>query len=298
MTFMWHRAPHKERWPRDPAAGPGYAQAMPSLLRHIQVCNNTTLPGGRLRLDLAEQAIGWVSPTLVDPVVALGVRRTAAGLTLDDPAALPALGRGLAERGLCKWRDEAFDVRDATGAVVAQIDRGALPLLGVRAEGVHLNGLVARPDGLHVWLGRRAADKLLDPGKLDHIVAGGIPAGLDPAQTLVKEAAEEAGLPGSLVASARYHGAIAYTMQRPEGLRRDLLHCYDLLIPEHVIPHPVDGEVAGFELWPIAAVLEAVRQTDDFKFNVNLVLIDLFLRQGLIPEPEASQLRAALAAGN
>ena len=295
---MWHSTPQKERWQRDPAAWPGYAQTMQSLLRHIQACNNTSLPGGRWRLDLAGQPVGWFRPALAQTLVALGARIGADGVTLDDPGALPGLGRGLAEQGLCKWRDEAFDVRDAAGAVLAQIDRGALPLLGLRAEGVHLNGLVARAGGLHVWLGRRAADKLLDPGKLDHIVAGGIPAGLGPAQTLAKEAAEEAGLPEDLVARAEYQGAIAYTMERPEGLRRDHLHCYDLLLPEDVVPQPVDGEVAGFELWPIAAVLDAVRRTDDFKFNVNLVLIDLFLRQGLVAEPEASALRTALAAGN
>ena len=29
-------------------------------------------------------------------------------------------------------------------------------------------------------------------------------------------------------------------------------------------------------------MLETVRETDEFKFNVNLVLIDLFLRRGLV----------------
>ena len=59
-------------------------------------------------------------------------------------------------------------------------------------------------------------------------------------------------------------------------------------------PQAADGEVEAFELWPIARVLETVRDTDDFKFNVNLVLIDLFIRLGLIAEPEASALRAKL----
>ena len=40
-----------------------------------------------------------------------------------------------------------------------------------------------------------------------------------------------------------------------------------------------------------------MRDTDDFKFNVNLVLIDLFLRQGLIGDPAAQVLRAALDDG-
>ena len=69
-------------------------------------------------------------------------------------------------------------------------------------------------------------------------------------------------------------------MERPEGLRRDRLHCYDLMLSDAFVPHPVDGEVTGFELWPIGRVMAAVRDTDDFKFNVNLVLIDLFQRLG------------------
>jgi hypothetical protein len=87
---------------------------------------------------------------------------------------------------------------------------------------------------------------------------------------------------------------LSYAMERPEGLRRDRLHCFDLMLPPDFTPHPVDGEVSGFELWPLPRVLEAVRDTDAFKFNVNLVLIDLFLRLGLIAD--GVTLRAALAA--
>jgi thiamine pyrophosphokinase len=139
-------------------------------------------------------------------------------------------------------------------------------------------------------------DKLLDPGKLDHIAAGGVPAGLSPYETLIKEAGEEAGIPPALAAQARPTATLAYRMRRPEGLRRDHLVCYDLDLPADFTPVATDGEVAGFELWPTARVMEAVRDTDDFKFNVNLALIDLFLRLGLIPGAEATMLRHALDA--
>ena len=66
------------------------------------------------------------------------------------------------------------------------------------------------------------------------------------------------------------------------------------MLPDDFRPHAADGEVESFALWPLPRVLETVRDTDDFKFNVNLVLIDLFLRRGLIGEPEATALRAAL----
>ncbi len=252
------------------------------LLRHIAACNNAVLPGDRLPFRLGGETVGWVKPAFAAGLAAFGARVTADAAGLDDPALLPDLARALAEAGAFRFRGEAFDVRaTAAGPVLAQIDRGALPAFGIGAVGVHLNGLVRRADGWHLWVARRAADKLLDPGKLDHLAAGGVPAGLTPSQTLVKEAEEEAGLSPELTAGAVYHGVIAYAMERPEGLRRDALHCYDLVLPDGFTPVPVDGEVAAFELWPIGRALETVRTTDDFKFNVNLVLIDLFRRLGL-----------------
>ena len=251
--------------------------------RHIAACNNAVLPGGRLRFHLAGHPVGWVKPADAAAAVEHGAEIGADGLVLDDAAALPGLARSMADAGLFVWREEAFDVRTEDGtAVLSQIDRGALPVFGIIAQGVHLNGLVQQPDGLHVWLARRSERRLLDPGQLDHLSAGGIPAGLDPLQTLIKEAYEEAGLPEALARSARSRGTITYVMDRPEGLRRDILHCYDLVLPRNFTPTPLDGEVAGFELWPVRRVIDAVRNTDAFKFNVNLVLIGLFERLGLV----------------
>ena len=256
---------------------PHYTGSMSGLFdgfaRHFATCNNAILPGSRLPFSVAGQEVGFVTPALAQWL----------GGTAVAAAELPALGWRMAEAGLCQWRAEAFDVRpQAAGPSLATIDRGALPLLGIEGVGVHLHGVVPRRDGLSLWVGRRAANKKLDPGKLDHIVAGGVAAGLSVAETLRKEAEEEAGLPASLVKGATYCGTIQYAMERPEGLRRDRLHCYDLHLPESFVPHPVDGEVASFELWPMAKVIQTVRDTDHFKFNVNLVLIDLFVRLGLV----------------
>jgi len=258
---------------------------MTPLQRHFAACNNASLPGGRLPFRIGTTQVGWVTPDFARALADFtGIRITATAATLAEAAAadLPAIACGLAARGLYRWRGEAFDVRPTPGGpVLSQIDRGALPSFGILAEGVHVNGLVHRPDGLYLWVAQRAANKTLDPGKLDHIVAGGIPAGLTPMQTLLKEAEEEANIPETLASQAQPTGTISYAMQRPEGLRRDTLHCYDLILPESFIPQPTDGEVDNFTLWPIAKALQAVRDTDNFKFNVNLVLIDLFRRLGV-----------------
>jgi 8-oxo-dGTP pyrophosphatase MutT (NUDIX family) len=268
-------------------------------LRHIRACQSAALPGERLAFHIGADPVGWVRPALAAALAGFPeIEATATRITLTVPAALQAIARALSARGFFRWRNEAFDVRAvADGPVLAVLDRGALPSFGVVSEGVHVNGLVRRADGLHVWIARRSRTKHLDPGKLDHVVAGGVPAGLSPAETLVKEAAEEAAVPAALAATARRVGTVRYAMERPEGLRRDRLHCYDLALPEVFTPRAADGEVESFELWPVGRAVEVVRETDDFKFNVNLVLIDLFLRERLIGGAAAGVLRTALEDG-
>jgi 8-oxo-dGTP pyrophosphatase MutT (NUDIX family) len=255
---------------------------MDTIYRHVAACNNAILPGGREVLLVAGQRVGWLAPALVEPVLALGGERVAGGIAVAG-ARLPCVARALAEAGQYRWRDEAFDVRAVPdGPVLSTLDRGALPSFGVQAVGVHLNALVRRPDGLWLWVARRAADKLLDPGKLDHLVAGGVPAGFSAAETLLKEAEEEAGVPATLLADANEVAVIDYAMVRDEGLRRDRLVCYDIELPSDFVPEARDGEVEGFELWPLPKVVARVRETEAFKFNVNLVLIDLFQRFGMV----------------
>ena len=207
---------------------------------------------------------------------------------------LPRLNELAASMGI-PTRAENFDVREtAEGPSLGVLDRGALPSFGVIGVGVHLNGLVRRADGVHLWVAKRAANKKLDPGKLDHLVAGGVPAGYTPFETLLKEAEEEAGLPEVLAARARQVAMFKYNMERPEGLRRDILYAYDLELPEDFTPQPMDGEVESFALWPLARVAETLSHTNEFKFNVALVLINLLLREGVYTNSTAARLRAAL----
>ena len=273
--------------------------------RHIDACNDLASPAGLIPFRIGADQVGWLGPELARALTffpreihfdangaALAGRLRGAGARTE---ALAGITRALAERGHFTLRDEAFDVRATPdGPVLATLDRGALPAFGIHAQGVHVNGRVMRPDGLHLWVGWRAADKAVAPGKLDNLVAGGIPAGLDAEATLVKEAAEEASLPPELALRARRVGRISYVMREETGMRRDVLHCFDLDLPADFQPKPHDGEVERFELWPVGRVFAAVRDTEDVKFNVNRVLIDLFLREGLI-DPDGAEGRALRA---
>jgi 8-oxo-dGTP pyrophosphatase MutT (NUDIX family) len=265
------------------------------LLAHIAACHSAVLPGARMPLHTGPHHFGYVTPAFAAQLAALNPAVTLHKTHVNiAPAAMPELNALALAAGI-RCRAENFDVRATLdGPVLAVLDRGALPSFGVIGVGVHLNGLVRRADGLHLWVAKRAADKKLDPGKLDHLVAGGVPAGLTPFETLLKESEEEAALPASIAATATPAGQFAYNMERDEGLRRDVVYAYDLELPESFIPAPADGEVESFALWPLARVLEVLSTTDDFKFNVNLVLIDLMIRTGLIQGDAATQLNAAL----
>jgi hypothetical protein len=71
------------------------------------------------------------------------------------------------------------------------------------------------------------------------------------------------------------------------GFRRDVLYCYDLELPEGFVPVNTDGEVSEFMLLPLDEVAAIVRDTDQFKLNCNLVIIDFLIRHGwLAPQSE------------
>lgn len=278
---------------------------MDDLFRHILRCNAAPDPAGMVPFRIGAARVGWLGADAARVLTFFPqhVHFDADGARLsarDREGALADLAAAMARAGIArKLRGELYDVREQPGGrVLARLDRGAVPAFGVRAEGVHLNGLVHRADGLHLWVATRARDKAVAPGQYDHIVAGGVPAGLTPEQTLLKEAEEEASIPAALAVRAVPVGRIAYAMAVEDGLRVDLLHCYDLALPEDFTPRPNDDEVEGFALWPIARVMESACRSDDWKFNVPLVLIDLFLRHGLVDRgsAEGRRLRAGLAA--
>lgn len=186
-----------------------------------------------------------------------------------------------------RWRDERYPVlRDWQETPLFALDRGAVPIFGVRSFGVHLNGYVEDAEGLKLWVGKRSPTKPTAPGKLDHLVAGGQPLGLTPWANLLKECHEEAGLTPEIASAARPAGLISYRCLFTDGQRDDVLFVYDLALPPDWRPDPQDDEVQEFYLWPVEQVIERLRTSEDFKFNVALVAIDFLIRRGLVGPEE------------
>jgi 8-oxo-dGTP pyrophosphatase MutT (NUDIX family) len=270
---------------------------------HIAFCNSWD-PANAVPLLAGGERVGWLrrdNAALLQPfsevfaVEADRVRVVAKGDAAAVSAAVDRVVDALTlTRDIPKWRNETFDVAPRWGMPpFFRVDRGAVPFFGTRAYGVHLNGWRRVGGAVQLWIGRRAPDKRVDPDKLDNLVAGGIGNGHGIAATLVKEAEEEAAIPPGLIAQARPAGAVSYRMQTELGIRDDVLFVYDLEVPAGFVPQNHDGEIVEFSLLPAAAVLDRIRRTGDFKFNVNLVILDFAVRYGLLSPDDPEYLDIA-----
>ena len=198
---------------------------------------------------------------------------------------------------LWSWVGELFPVKaSVTDPTRFVMERTLTAPLGCLTFGVHLNGYVRTKQGIELWVAKRAHNKPTFPGKLDNIVAGGQPAGLSLFENLMKECFEEAGISKTQAKESVATGTISYWHTDGRGLKRDLLYCYDLELPETFQPVAADGEVGEFMLWPIEKVAEVVRDTFEFKFNCNLVIIDFLIRHGVL-DPDTEPDYAAICLG-
>ncbi len=264
-----------------------------SYLRHCVACNDYD-PGEFVPFVLDGAVFGQVHraslkrlsdfPDLVSVTSGSVTLPASASDFWSRSAVLDRLADRLVAAGdIREKQNELYSVSASFNAApVCALDRKLVPLFGIKAYGVHLNGFVRTAAGIEVWIGKRARDKAVAPGKLDNLVAGGQPMGLSAIDNLVKECAEEADIPDALARSSVPVGAITYRMMMERGLRDDVLFVYDLALGEDFVPRNTDGEIESFERWPLARVAEQVRDTDDFKFNVALVIIDFLIRHGAI----------------
>lgn len=307
------------------APAPAAAAATPrtDLSGYLARCRECNTPGARdgllplLAAASSSSPLGFVQPVFAEQLLrfpAAFLRDDASGGLVLNPAleteaqrtaAVAAATSQLRDDGVITgWRGELLAVSPSFHSPPSfLLERAAAPLFGVKAYGVHVNVFTRDPATrrLRVWVATRAGGKASWPNMLDHAVAGGQPAGISPADNVVKEAGEEAGVPEDLARTAVPVGAVSYEVVTPDGrgLKRDVLFCYDLELPADFVPVPVDGEVEMFELWQSEALCDVVRDTKRVKPNCNLVMIDWMVRHGLVtPESRGYlELLAALRTG-
>ncbi len=215
--------------------------------------------------------------------------------------AMQQVAEGLQQTGVIKrLLSEQYDVMETFDTkALFTMDRAATTLFGIHKYGVHLNAYVIKDGHYYIWVATRARDKPTWPGKLDHLVAGGHGSGYRIEETLFKECEEEANIPQEIAQQAIPVSYVSYVMQQGEQLSRDGLFVYDLELPESFVPENTDGEVDEFNLVAIEEVLEIVSNSEQYKTNCNLVVIDFAVRHGFIKADEAcyTQIVSGLRCG-
>ena len=240
------------------------------------------------------EIVGYVKPTIAVELNnfrdtftvtknALGLNHNLQGVE-DRTYGVGEVLEALKQRGIVVgWRGEKYKVaRTYSAPTVFEIERAAVPLFGTIGCSVHMNGITWRNGELCMWVGRRSLSKPTGPGKLDQMVAGGQPTGISVKDNLIKECAEEANIPAKIAALSKPVGAITYCVEQAEGLRRDVLFIYDLVLPEDFEPENTDGEMEDFRLMTMDELSSCVQNTRDFKYNCAIVVIDFLIRHGQI----------------
>lgn len=209
-------------------------------------------------------------------------------LATDRVAAFGQLNAALREQGLIvAWRNETYPVPDpGTLEALATFERASSRFWGTLTFGAHATGYVADAAGRPraIWIAQRSFTKATDPGLYDNLIGGGVPHGQTPAETLVREGFEEAGLAPAQLAQARPGSVLRLARDIPEGFQHEWLYSYDVALPAGATPQNQDGEVAGFELMPLAdalALASGARMTVD----AALVTLDFAVRHHLLDDP-------------
>ena len=256
---------------------PALSPSQIALLRHtLQGARHRPPPDAR-RWCLGDLPLGWLAAghddalmhALEGTVLVGGQRNWQAThwQVAQRSQALQAAAQRLHAQGLIRgWRNELYSYWGDTGGQPHpglpehfRLERAAFRFFGLRSHAVHINGFT--PDG-RMWCGRRALSKATDPGRLDNLAAGGLPAGETVLDCALRELYEEAGLFESLARQVQPAGHITTARMEAEGWHEETLLVFNLLIPADVQPHNTDGEVSGFECLSLDEVMQRIAARD------------------------------------
>ncbi len=275
-----------------------------SYIQRINTCNNARLKE-YVPFIISGLQVGWLKPHFIEQLAEWSniFHHDEKSVQLNDnirgfnerSEIVDKLIHILVQKQIIKaYLNEPYPVTagDRSEAIMT-LDRSAVSYFGIRSFGQHLNGYVLKSNDIHLWIAHRAKDRYIAPGKLDNMVAGGLPWYTTLKENLIKECAEEAGMNKALVSETQATGTVSYIAESVNGIKPDTLYCYDIELPEDFVPVCTDGEVESFELIPVNEVMETVRNSEDFKPNCNLVIIDFLIRHGLLDPDQAGYAELA-----
>ena len=259
--------------------------------------------GSLVPLVVDAAAVGYATPSRAGHLATFagvfessgGALHFAPGLDTSErrTAALEPVLRALADQGhLTAWRNERYAVRAPHGGdILFDIERAAARYFGIATFAAHLNGVVRTRGEPRMWIARRSPHKAIDPGRLDNLVGGGVAAGETVEGTLVREAQEEAGIAAGMAARASRDRSLCIFREQPDGVQRETIHPFDLVVPADFTPRNGDGEIAEFRLLALDDVARCAAEregSDAMTADASLVVADWLMRHGFVPRDSAA----------
>jgi 8-oxo-dGTP pyrophosphatase MutT (NUDIX family) len=229
------------------------------------------------RIGSAEPELFARLPLALERGLVTPVHRDASGgwqLEGELTRSLHELALAMRDAGLAHvWRDEQLAVMDEGGVVLGTVERAIVRPLGIPTRAVHLLGYA--PDGRH-WIQQRSFAKANDPGLLDTLVGGMVPATDSTDEALARETWEEAGLELKQVQQLQHGGVI--TIRGPSnsgfgGYIAERIDWYRCVLPAGVVPANQDGEVQEFRLMPADEVVQRIG-ANEFTLEAALILAE------------------------
>lgn len=181
------------------------------------------------------------------------------------------------------WRDEKYSVQDLSGSPLFALERSAFRPLGFLSHAIHLNAWLEREGERYYWIGKRSSTKAVAPNKLDTTAGGGIAAGETAHTAMVRESFEEAGVPTHWTQALNENGQVFSLRPVHRGLHREILHLYDIRLPENFTPQNKDGEVAEFILMNDNQIAQAVINEQFMEDSALTLLINIQNRHKIPP---------------
>lgn len=183
-----------------------------------------------------------------------------------------------------RWCDELFPIYTSEGEHVLDLDGAGVDAFGIVNFACHMIGYVKTESGLKYWVPRRARTKRSFAGMLDNTVGGSLRTGESPLDCIVRETAEEAGLPEEITrASIKACGALSFTMTQTDdglpGCQHQVQYLYEMEVSEDKVLVPFDGEAEFFTLMTLDEVLSALGK-GEFKLNCAMTWMAFLIRHG------------------
>ncbi|KAI1746575.1 NUDIX hydrolase domain-like protein [Xylaria castorea] len=197
------------------------------------------------------------------------------------------------------WQNERFPVYSVDRQHLLDIDGSGVDVIGARSFAVYLTAWTNTSEGRKYWVQRRGLNKTLLPGMLDCAVSGRLRPNERPFDGMIREAAEEANLPESLLRERMrpcdvLAAAYPRSNQGAPAYMHHTQYVYEIELDESCNLSCDTDEVGEFRLMSLDEVRTGIDE-ETFIPIARLVYLAHFIRHGIVTAENDERLEETCA---